>query len=182
VSDPAPTYRSGASPTNASTPLRAFSLLTAVMTFALVWVGGLVTSHGAGMAVPDWPNTYGYNMFFFPISKWIGGIFYEHSHRLIASGVGFLTSILALWLFGYKSRKFLRVIGVILLLAGIAAALARPQRLSEDLLLAAIGLVGLIASFFWPRCEPSAKWLRTLGVIAFFAVVTQGVLGGLRVT
>lgn len=182
MSDPAPVYRPGETPGNANTPLRVFSLLTAVMTFALVWVGGLVTSHGAGMAVPDWPNTYGYNMFFFPISKWIGGIFYEHSHRLIASGVGLLTSILALWLFGYKSRKFLRIVGVVLLLAGIAAAIARPQRLSEDLLLAAIGLVGVIASFVWPRCEPSPKWLRTLGVIAFFAVVAQGVLGGLRVT
>ncbi len=152
------------------------------MTFALVWVGGLVTSHGAGMAVPDWPNTYGYNMFFFPISKWVGGIFYEHSHRLIASGVGLLTSILALWLYGYKSRKFLRVISAIFLIAGIGAAIARPARLSEDLLLAAIGLIGVVASFVWPRCEPSPKWMRTLGVIAFFAVVIQGVLGGLRVT
>ena len=45
------------------------------MTFVLVWMGGLVTSNRAGLAVPDWPNTYGYNMFFFPPSKWIGGIF-----------------------------------------------------------------------------------------------------------
>lgn len=152
------------------------------MTFVLVWVGGLVTSHGAGMAVPDWPNTYGYNMFFFPISKWMGGIFYEHSHRLIASGVGFLTSILALWLFGYKSRKFLRVLSAIFIVLGVAAALKRPDRLSEDLLLVGIGAVGFVASFVWPRCEPSPRWLRTLGVIAFFAVVAQGVLGGLRVT
>ena len=55
------------------------------MTFVLVWVGGMVTSKGYGLAVPDWPNTYGYNMFFFPPSKWIGGIFFEHSHRLVAS-------------------------------------------------------------------------------------------------
>jgi heme a synthase len=182
VSDPISNKRSGESPSGANTPLRVFSILTAVMTFVLVWVGGLVTSHGAGMAVPDWPNTYGYNMFFFPISKWIGGIFYEHSHRLIASGVGFLTTILAFWLFGHKSRKLLRGISVVFFIAGILFAIACPARLSEDLLLAAIGLVGLVASFFWPRCEPSPKWLRTLGVIAFIAVVTQGVLGGLRVT
>ena len=40
------------------------------------------------MSVPDWPNTYGYNMFFFPWQDWVGGIFFEHSHRLVASGVG----------------------------------------------------------------------------------------------
>jgi len=174
--------RPGATPGDANTPLRVFSILTAVMTFALVWVGGLVTSHGAGMAVPDWPNTYGYNMFFFPISKWIGGIFYEHSHRLIASGVGFLTTILALWLFGYKSRKLTRGIGTVFFVVGIVLAIWKPARLAEDLLLAGIGLAGLIASFVWPRCEPAPKWLRTLGVVAFIAVVVQGTLGGLRVT
>jgi cytochrome c oxidase assembly protein subunit 15 len=159
-----------------------FSILTAVMTFMLVWVGGLVTSHGAGMAVPDWPNTYGYNMFFFPIDKWIGGIFYEHSHRLIASGVGFLTTILAFWLYGYKSRKLLRAIGAFFLVVGIFLTIVRPARLNEELLLIAIGLAGFGASFVWPRCEPAPKWMRTLGVIAFVAVVVQGTLGGLRVT
>ncbi|HYG33496.1 MAG TPA: hypothetical protein VEC99_01850, partial [Clostridia bacterium] len=88
-------------------PLHQFALFTAFATFALVGLGGLVTSHGVGMAVPDWPNTYGYNMFFFPISQWVGGIFYEHTHRLLASGVGLLTTILALWLYGKKSRPLL---------------------------------------------------------------------------
>jgi cytochrome c oxidase assembly protein subunit 15 len=93
-------------------------------------VGGLVTSHEAGMAVPDWPTTYGYNMFLFPVSQWVGGIFYEHTHRLVASGVGFLTTILAVWLWLKEERR----------------------------------------------------WLRWLGVFAWWAVVAQGVLGGLRVT
>ena len=78
--------------------LHRFALLTAASTLFLIWLGGLVTSHGAGMAVPDWPTTYGYNMFFFPISRWVGGIFYEHSHRLVASGIGCLTVILTVWL------------------------------------------------------------------------------------
>ena len=51
----------------------------------------MVTSKGVGLAVPDWPTTFGYNMFFFPVSKWVGGIFFEHTHRLIASTVGLLT-------------------------------------------------------------------------------------------
>src|SRR5579872_3547204 len=109
--------------------LNRFAILTAVATLVLVGIGGLVTSHGAGMAVPDWPTTYGYNMFLFPFSNWVGGIFYEHSHRLVASAVGFLTAILAIWLLVRESRA----------------------------------------------------WLRWLGVAAFFAVVLQGVLGGLRV-
>src|SRR5580765_5532656 len=68
--------------------LHRFAVMTALATFCLLGVGGLVTSHGVGMAVPDWPNTYGYNMFLFPISKWVGGVLYEHSHRLMAALVG----------------------------------------------------------------------------------------------
>ncbi len=62
--------------------LHAFAVLTALATLVLLGVGGLVTSHGVGQAVPDWPTTYGYHMFFFPFSKWVGGIFYEHAYRL----------------------------------------------------------------------------------------------------
>ena len=91
-----------------SRSLHRFAVLTAVATLGLVGVGGLVTSHGAGMAVPDWPNTYGYNMFFFPISQWVGGIFYEHTHRLAASAVGLLTVVLALWLYGRSARPLMR--------------------------------------------------------------------------
>ena len=65
--------------------LQRYAVFTALVTFVLVCVGGLVTSHGAGLAVPDWPNSYGYNMFFFPVSKWVGGIRFEHVHRLAAS-------------------------------------------------------------------------------------------------
>jgi cytochrome c oxidase assembly protein subunit 15 len=110
--------------------LNRFAWLTAVATLFLICSGGMVTSKGVGLAVPDWPTTFGYNMFLFPVSKWIGGIFFEHTHRLIASAVGFLTVILAVWLWRSEDRE----------------------------------------------------WVRNLGVIAFAAVILQGVLGGLRVT
>jgi len=110
--------------------LHRFAVLTALATLLLICVGGVVTSKGVGMSVPDWPTTYGYNMFLFPFSKWVGGIFYEHSHRLVASAVGLLTVILALWLWIKEERR----------------------------------------------------WMRWLGILAVFAVVLQGVLGGLRVT
>jgi len=161
--------------------LHRFAMLTALATFLLLAAGGLVTSHGAGMAVPDWPNTYGYNLFLFPVSKWVGGIFYEHTHRLIASGVGVLTTLLALWLYGRNARPVMRWTGLALLMLGIADALAFPGRRADGAVTGIAGLALLGASFVWPRCAPAAGWLRRLGVIAFIAVVLQGVLGGLRV-
>ena len=71
-----------------NTGLHRFALLTACFTALLIFVGGLVTSTESGLSVPDWPTTYGWNMFTFPFSKWVGGIVYEHSHRLVASFVG----------------------------------------------------------------------------------------------
>lgn len=95
--------------------LHYFALVTAGMTFPLIFMGGLVTSHSAALAVPDWPTSYGYNMFLFPWHKMVGGIFYEHSHRLIASLVGFLTMILAIWLWLEEPRRWLKWLGWIAL-------------------------------------------------------------------
>jgi len=110
--------------------LHWYAIFVAAGVLVLICSGGLVTSHAAGMAVPDWPNSFGYNMFLFPVSRWVGGVLFEHTHRLIASGVGLLT------------------IGLCILTAVL-----------ED-----------------------RKWVKWLGGIALFAVIIQGVLGGLRVT
>ncbi|MDB6016084.1 MAG: Cytochrome oxidase assembly [Pedosphaera sp.] len=162
--------------------LHRFACLTALATLALIGLGGLVTSQGVGMSVPDWPTTYGYNMFLFPISQWVGGIFYEHTHRLVASGVGLLTTILALWLFGTKSRPLLRWGGVAFLLLGVVAGIWLPgDKHHTGATLVLVGAISLRASFFWPNCAPASQRLRWLGVLAFIAVALQGVLGGLRV-
>jgi cytochrome c oxidase assembly protein subunit 15 len=161
--------------------LHRFAVLTAVATLALVGVGGLVTSHGAGLAVPDWPNTYGYNMFFFPISQWVGGVFYEHTHRLVASGVGLLTMALALWLYGKTARPLMRWGGLMLLISGAASSIAMPRHWTDGVVLGAAGLALFGASWICPRGEPAPKWLRRMGLAAFLAVLLQGVLGGLRV-
>src|SRR5262249_15959440 len=97
--------------------LSRYASLTACATLLLICVGGVVTSQDAGMAVPDWPNTFGYNMFFFPFSKWVGNIFYEHSHRLVASAVGLMTVILAVWLWLKESRRWMRWLGGVAVLA-----------------------------------------------------------------
>ncbi len=160
-----------------------FAVFTAIATLGLIGVGGVVTSKGVGMAVPDWPNTYGYNMFFFPFSQWVGGILWEHSHRLVASGVGFLTLLLTIWLFGVRGRGFLRYGLSPLFLLVAFWAFSRPEPRVQDGTLM-VGLCGLAlgASFVWPRCQPSRPLLRWMGVVALIAVIGQGVLGGLRVT
>src|SRR5262245_34726670 len=110
--------------------LRRFAWLTALCTLCLIAIGGLVTSHEAGMAVPDWPTTYGYNMFFFPISHWIGGVFYEHTHRLWASLVGLLTAVLAAWIWMRESRNTMaRWIGLsaIVLTLGLMGVRTQPM-------------------------------------------------------
>lgn len=69
------------------------ALLSAVVIFPLIWVGGLVTSYDAGMAVPDWPDTYGYNLFLYPWTTWFFGpwdLFIEHGHRLLGALAGLL--------------------------------------------------------------------------------------------
>ncbi len=95
--------------------LHRFAVLTALMTFPLLFVGGLVTSTGSALAVPDWPTTFGHHMILYPLSGMVGGILYEHSHRLLGASVGFLTSILALWLWLQEHRPWLRWLGLIAL-------------------------------------------------------------------
>ncbi|PQO34502.1 cytochrome oxidase assembly protein [Bremerella cremea] len=79
------------------------ALLLVLTTYPLIWIGGLVTTTKSGMAVPDWPSTYGYNMFLYPWQTWVFGpydLFLEHGHRLLASTVGFLCILflgLAIW-------------------------------------------------------------------------------------
>ena len=99
--------------------LHRFALLTALATFSLLFVGGLVTSTGSGLAVPDWPTTFGHNMFLYPLSGMVGGILYEHSHRLLGASVGLLTIVLTLWLWLQESRLWLRWLGSIALAAVI---------------------------------------------------------------
>lgn len=93
------------------------AVLTAAATCVLIVFGGLVTNTGAALAVPDWPTTFGHNMFLFPWSGMVGGVFYEHSHRLLGSLVGVLTVALAVALWRHGGR--LRALGVVAVVAVI---------------------------------------------------------------
>ena len=133
------------------------------------------------MSVPDWPTSYGYNMFFFPVSKWIGGIFYEHSHRLVASTVGLLTAILALWLWARETtgtarrHGILAIVGVLLIVGGMMGVRKTPVFVS----IALAGFGGIIFGIFQIKRTSGLRWF---GIVALSAVILQGVLGGLRVT
>ena len=103
--------------------LHRYNRFLAAVSLLLIAAGGLVTSTGSGLAVPDWPSTYGYFMYSFPLSGMVGGILYEHGHRLIASTVGLMTIVLAVWLTWVERRRWVRRLGWIVLAAVIAQGL-----------------------------------------------------------
>jgi cytochrome c oxidase assembly protein subunit 15 len=98
--------------------LRRFTKLVAASTLFLIFAGAMVTSTGSGLAVPDWPLSYGMVM-----PPMVGGIFYEHGHRMIAATVGFLVVIQALWLQRKEPKKFVRRLGWLSLGAVLAQGL-----------------------------------------------------------
>jgi cytochrome c oxidase assembly protein subunit 15 len=90
-----------------------FAKVAVAATFLLVVAGGLVTSHEAGLAVVDWPNTFGSNMFLYPLARMTGGIYYEHAHRLFGALVGLTTVVLAFRLWRREPRPWLRRLGLV---------------------------------------------------------------------
>ncbi len=95
-----------------------FACVAAFTVFLLLVTGGIVTGFEAGLAVPDWPNSFGHNMLLYPLSEMVGGVFYEHAHRLYGMLVGVTTMALAAALFFLdpKRRGWLRALGIIVLL------------------------------------------------------------------
>lgn len=83
-----------------------------VATLFVVIAGGLVTSYRAGLAVPDWPNSFGSNMFLYPLAKMTGGIYYEHAHRLYGALVGLTTVVFAVFLHRTDPRPWVRKLGI----------------------------------------------------------------------
>ena len=117
------------------------------VTFPLIWAGGLVTTYDAGMAVPDWPSTYGYNMFLYPWQTWLYGpwdLFVEHGHRLLGALAGMVTIGLVVTTFAADQRTWVRVCSVLALVLVIAqGSLGGMRVLLDDRTLALIhGCVG----------------------------------------
>ena len=100
------------------TALYRYIIFTAFSSFILIMAGGLVTSTGSGLSVPDWPLSYG--QYFPPM---IGGIRFEHTHRVIAGLVGFMTLGLTIFILRKETRVWMRRLGIIAFLAVVAQAL-----------------------------------------------------------
>ena len=105
------------------TLIRLLSKLVVLATLLLIFVGALIKSHEVGLSVPDWPTSYGKQMFSFPLSEMVGGIFFEHGHRLFATIVGFLTLVLAI-IVGFSNQpKWVKQISLLALVLVISQGL-----------------------------------------------------------
>ena len=163
----------------------------------------MVTSKGVGLAVPDWPTTFGYNMFLFPVSKWIGGVLFEHTHRLIASTVGFLTIVLAIWLWRTDDRQTVKTLGLIavagVILQGILGGL-RVTMLKDQIgifhaclaqaFLGLIVLIALMQTNFWKirlgnltvlngQVYQRLSSIKTIAIATTIAIYAQLALGAM---
>lgn len=168
--------------------LHWYAVSVAAAILVLICSGGLVTSHGAGMAVPDWPNSFGYNMFLFPLSRWVGGVFFEHTHRLIASGVGLLTIALCVFTLVVEQRAWVKWLAGIAVLAVVVQGVLGGLRVTEHNALLGlfhgclaqgffclVATIALVTSPFWRRIERAARAgeIRTL---RFWAVTVTVML------
>lgn len=174
--------------------LHRFALFTACCTAFLIFVGGLVTSTESGLAVPDWPLSYGMLM-----PPMVGGIFYEHGHRMVAAFVGLLTVILAIWTWLREERRWLRWLSVGALLAVIVQGilggltviylLPTPISMTHACLAQTFFCMTIAMALFtspgWKRGLPAVSpraeslSLRTLCALTTAVVYVQLILGAL---
>jgi cytochrome c oxidase assembly protein subunit 15 len=173
--------------------MHRFAKFLAACTVLLILAGSLVTSHDAGLSVPDWPTSYGWNMFTFPPSMWVANIFYEHGHRLVASMVGFLTIIMAAWLWIAEARPWLRWFGVAAvgavigqgLLGGLTVLFFLPPAVSTahaalaEIFFCMTVAIALFTSPGWnaehpPVDDPRLRRLTTVTTLAIYCQILAG--------
>lgn len=174
--------------------LHWFSVFVAICTFFLIIAGGLVTSTGSGLAVPDWPLSYGQLM-----PPMVGGILYEHSHRMIAAFVGLLTIILTIWIWKKEDRRWMRILALIALLAvitqgvlgGLTVLFLLPTPISvghatlAQMFFSLVAAIALFTSRWWLTGEPKvggsvrSQSFDTLCIVTTVAVYVQLILGAL---
>ena len=177
--------------------LHRVARFTAGATFLLIVIGGIVTSTESGLAVPDWPTTFGYNMFLYPLSEMVGGILYEHSHRLMGSLVGLLTVGLFIFLLVRDSRKWQKWLGLAALVAVIVQGVLGGLRVTQINRNFAIVHACLAQAFFALLCGiawftsrdwwqdkneslvASAQKLRRLSLITTCLIYVQLIFGAI---
>lgn len=166
--------------------LSRYAKLVVAATFGLIFLGGMVTSKDAGLSVPDWPTSYGYSMFTFPLSRWVGGIFFEHLHRLVASGVGLLTMMLCISIWRSGSARWLRWLGLgAFLLVGVQGVLGGLRVTKLSIVLAMVhactaqlflAVLVIIAAGLSPRWTTSGEPGRAILAIRVLSWALVGTI------
>jgi cytochrome c oxidase assembly protein subunit 15 len=174
--------------------LHRYASALAALTLLLVAAGGMVTSTNSGLSVPDWPTTYGYNMFTYPLDQMAGGIFYEHGHRLIASAVGLFTIGLVALLWKFEPRPAVRRLGwlalAVVIVQGTLGGITVLYRLPDAISISHAGLaqlffcltvtIALLTSPSWrsPSRPLVDDRLLRIGALALTALVYAQILLG----
>jgi cytochrome c oxidase assembly protein subunit 15 len=171
-----------------------FLTFAACVTFFLIIAGALVTSNDAGLAVPDWPTSFGS---LYHIPPMVGGVKFEHGHRMLAEFVGFLTIIIALWTWRAEQRSWMRKLGVAALgtviaqgiLGGITVLYYLPPPISSahatlaQTFFCILVSMAVVTGHNWTQTAPEIvsenrrPHLRTLAVLSVAAVYVQLILG-----
>lgn len=173
----------------------AFVWVTVVATSLLLAAGGIVTSAEAGLAVDDWPTSFGYNMFLYPFSRMTGGIYYEHAHRLMGFLVGLTTLLMAILLTRTERRRWIRNLAWVAVLAVVVQGVLGGLRVTDRNLVLAM-IHGILAQLFFstlvalaafnsslwksdrpPSGRPGVRGDRILSGILVLLIVFQLVLG-----
>jgi len=189
--------------------LASFARVSVVATALLIAAGGVVTSQEMGLAVVDWPNSYGYNMFLFPLSKMVAGVYFEHAHRLFGALVGLTVLVLAIFVWRVDGRRAVRALALgafaLVVAQGVFGGLRVTGRLTMELpettepsilsgvihgVLAQIVFsllvwLAAVVSKTWregegPRPLAGVRFDRIFGPIVLAAIVVQLVLGAIQ--
>jgi heme a synthase len=176
--------------------LHRFAIFTASVTLLLIVAGALVTSNDAGLSVPDWPTTFGS---IYKMPQMVGGIKFEHGHRMVAEFVGLLTIILAVWTWRVEKRRWLRMLGwaalgtVIVqgILGGITVLFFLPPAVSSahaavaQTFFCIAVLIAIFTGRRWIEEHPPVELdirrpsLFTLTVLSIFVLYVQLILGAM---
>lgn len=174
----------------------AFAVFTACVTLLLIVAGALVTSNEAGLSVPDWPTTFGS---IYKMPRMVGGVKFEHGHRMIAELVGLLTIILTVWTWRVERRRWMKILAAVGLgtviaqgiLGGITVLLYLPPAVSsahaalaQTFFCIAVA-IALFSGRRWieeqPRVELDTRRpsLVTLCLLSIFVLYVQLLLGAM---
>jgi heme a synthase len=176
--------------------LHRLAVVLACWTFLLIIAGALVTSNDAGLSVPDWPTSFGS---LYKIPKMVGGVKFEHTHRMIAQGAGLLTIILAIWTWRAEKRRWMRILGFAALgtvvaqgiLGGITVLFYLPPAVSSAhaALAQTFFCIAVAMALFtgqkWVEEQPRVEFdqrrpsLFTLTLLSIFVLYVQLILGAM---